>query len=126
MSSSIMSISWSISVRSPFSQEVWDQDGEVYLDFLGGYGALNKGHNPAPIIQTIQDAIGAPNILQASLNSLAAVLAENLAGITPGDLKFSFFCSRGTEAVVAALKMARAITGKSTLKSRWLPGMLLP
>ncbi|MBA1336887.1 MAG: PLP-dependent aminotransferase [Firmicutes bacterium] len=95
--------------------EVWDQDGNIYLDFLGGYGALNMGHNPEPVIDALNRVMGSPNILQASLNPFASVLAENLEKITPGDLKYSFFCNSGTEAVEAALKMARASTGKSTI-----------
>jgi putrescine aminotransferase len=95
--------------------EVWDQQGEVYLDFLGGYGALNLGHNPAVVMEAVQKAKDAPNILQASLNPFAAALAENLACITPGDLKYSFFCNSGTEAVEAALKMARLCSKKSRI-----------
>ncbi len=92
--------------------EVIDEHGEVYLDFLGGYGALNLGHNPTVIHEALKKIAHTPNILQASLNPLAAALAENLARITPGDLKYSFFCNSGTEAVEAALKMARIYSGK--------------
>jgi len=95
--------------------KVWDQQGEVYLDFLGGYGALNLGHNPAVVMEAVQKVKDAPNILQASLNPFAAALAENLARITPGDLKYSFFCNSGTEAVEAALKMARLCSEKSRI-----------
>ena len=31
--------------------EVWDEDDNVYLDFLGAYGALNLGHNPPAVLQ---------------------------------------------------------------------------
>lgn len=92
--------------------QVWDQNGDEYLDFLGGYGSLNMGHNPPRVIEAIQRVIGVPNILQASLNSLAAALAENIANITPGELKVSFFTNSGTETVESALKMARISTGK--------------
>jgi putrescine aminotransferase len=95
--------------------QVWDQQGEEYLDFLGGYGALNLGHNPEVVIEAVQRVADLPNILQASLNPLAAALAENLARITPGDLKYSFFCNSGTEAVEAALKMSRLCSGKSRI-----------
>ena len=95
--------------------KVWDSRGNAYLDFLGGYGALNFGHNPPVVIEALRRIEGVPNILQASLNPLAAALAENLAMITPGDLKISFFCNSGTEAVDAALKMARLCSGRSRI-----------
>ena len=95
--------------------KVWDQQGEEYLDFLGGYGALNLGHNPVVVNEAVQKVKDALNILQASLNPYAAALAENLARITPGDLKYSFFCNSGTEAVEAALKMARLCSKKSRI-----------
>lgn len=72
---------------------VWDDRGYEYLDFLGGYGALNLGHNPTVVMEALRRVFGVPNILQASLNPLAAALADNLARITPGDLKYSFFAT---------------------------------
>lgn len=63
---------------------VWDQEGNRYLDFLGGYGSLNLGHNP-PAVAAALEAVGEmPNLLQASLNPLAGALAYNLAQITRG------------------------------------------
>jgi putrescine aminotransferase len=95
--------------------KVWDSEGKEYLDFLGGYGALNFGHNPPVVVEALRRIGGVPNILQASLNPLAAALAENLATVTPGDLSISFFCNSGTEAVEAALKMARLYSGRSRI-----------
>jgi len=87
---------------------VWDAEGKCYLDFLGGYGALNLGHNPPEVREAVAAVMDRPNILQAALNQLAAALAYNLAQVTPGDLERVFFCNSGTEAVEGALKLARA------------------
>ena len=73
---------------------VWDDRGNEYLDFLGGYGALNLGHNPTVVMEALRKVFGVPNILQASLNPLAAALADNLARITPGNLRYSFLQQR--------------------------------
>lgn len=91
---------------------VWDSDGIEYLDFLGGYGALNLGHNPDEIYEAIEKVKDLPNILQAAVNDFPGALAYDLALVTPGDLKRSFFCNSGAEAVEGALKLAKIASGK--------------
>lgn len=96
---------------------VWDEMGQEYLDFLGGYGALNLGHNHPEISSALTLVEESPNILQAALNPLAGALARDLAIVTPGDLKYSFFGNSGAEAVEGALKLARAATGRTKIVS---------
>lgn len=91
---------------------VWDIEGKEYLDFLGGYGSLNVGHNHPRVIEAITQVKDMPNILQAALNTLAGALAANLNHITPGNLQRCFFANSGAEAVEGALKLARASTGR--------------
>lgn len=93
-------------------QYVWDDEGNRYIDFLGGYGALNLGHNHPDVIKAIESINDKPNILQASLNKLSAGLAYNLAMISPKGLKHVFFSNSGAEAVESALKLARISTGR--------------
>ena len=95
--------------------KVWDREGREYLDFLGGYGALNFGHNPEDILAAIKKVMDRPSILQTALNPMASVLAKNLAAITPGDLQMTFFCNSGAEAVEGAIKLAKAATGKNRI-----------
>ena len=57
-------------------------DGNCYLDFLGGYGSLNLGHNHPYVIESMQKVAARPNLLQASMNGVASALAYNLAQIT--------------------------------------------
>ncbi|WP_459910793.1 aspartate aminotransferase family protein [Desulfotomaculum defluvii] len=91
---------------------VYDECGNEYLDFLGAYGALNLGHNHPHIMEALDKVQSLPNLLQCSINGLAAALAKNLSHLTPGNLKRSFFCNSGAEAVEGALKLARIVTGK--------------
>ncbi|MDI6604460.1 MAG: aspartate aminotransferase family protein [Thermoanaerobacteraceae bacterium] len=91
---------------------VWDSDGNEYYDFLGGYGALNLGHNPDEIFEAIEKVRDMPSILQAAVGNLTGVLARNLSMITPGNLQRSFFCNSGAEAVEGALKLAKIASGK--------------
>lgn len=91
---------------------VWDSDGIEYYDFLGGYGALNLGHNPDEVYDAIIKVKNLPNILQAAVNNFPGALAHDLAMITPGDLKRTFFGNSGAEAVEGALKLAKIASGK--------------
>jgi putrescine aminotransferase len=92
---------------------IWDEQGNRYLDFLSGYGALSLGHNHPRVLEAIKKVEDFPNILQVSLNVLAGGLARNIAAITPGELQRTFFCNSGAEAVEGSLKLARAATGKA-------------
>ena len=82
---------------------------------MGGYGALNLGHNPPEVLEALEKVKNLPNILQASLGVTAAVLAHNLAQIAPGNLKRAFFCNSGAEAVEGALKLARIASKKEKI-----------
>lgn len=95
--------------------EVWDSDGQVYLDFLGAYGALNLGHNHPAVIEAVQKVMTWPNLLQASLGTVVSALAYNLAQILPEGVSRTFFCNSGAEAVEGALKLARAASGKTKI-----------
>ncbi len=50
---------------------------------------------------------------QELIDPLRGVLAKLMAEITPGDLKYSWFAASGTEAIEAAIKIAKLYTGKS-------------
>lgn len=96
---------------------LWDAEGHEYLDFLGGYGSLNLGHNHPEILAAIEAVKELPNLLQAVPNPLSGALARNLALVTPGELQYSFFGNSGAEAVEGALKLARASTGRTKMIS---------
>lgn len=96
---------------------VWDPEGNRYLDFLGGFGSLNLGHNHPRILAALEQVKTMPNLLQASMGMAASTLAYNLAQITPGKLNNTFFCNSGAEAVEGAIKLARIATGRTRIIS---------
>ncbi|MBS4007441.1 MAG: aspartate aminotransferase family protein [Clostridium sp.] len=96
---------------------VWDSEGNRYLDFLGGFGSLNLGHNHPRILDALEQVKNMPNLLQASMGMAASALAHNLAQITPGKLNNTFFCNSGAEAVEGAIKLARIATGRTRIIS---------
>lgn len=96
----------------------YDNHGKRYLDCLGGYGIFNVGHRHPKVIAAVKAQLDQVCLhSQDLLNPWAAHLARQLAALAPGDLKYSFFCNSGTEAVEGAIKLARLYTGKTEIIS---------
>lgn len=98
--------------------ELINEAGESYLDMVAGYGCLNLGHNPQAVAQAITrylDSEGTNFIQYVSIPEQTAKLADVLAHITPGNLQRVFFSNSGTEAVEAAIKIAKAATGNANI-----------
>lgn len=92
---------------------VRDIDGKEYIDCSSGYAVMNMGHRHPRIVEAVQEQLHRlPQSVRTLINKPMIELAELLAEVTPGDLRCSFFCHSGTEAVEAALKLARLYTGK--------------
>ena len=93
---------------------VKDYSGNEYIDCLGGYGVFCLGHRHPEVVAAVQDQLAKmPLSSKIFFNKPLADLAEKLAKITPGRLKFSFMCSSGAEAVEGALKAARMYTKRT-------------
>ena len=99
--------------------ELFDESGRAYLDFVAGFGSLNLGHNHPDVVAAVTSAMSeqAPGFTPGSVNPLAAALAERLVALTPRGLEIVFFTNSGAESIEAALKLARAATGRSGLLS---------
>lgn len=95
-------------------QYLWDKDGNRYLDMLSGFGVFSIGRNHPKVAQVIRDVLDLdlPNMVQMDCSFLSGLLAEALIQRCPPHLEAVFFCNSGTEAVEAALKFARAATGR--------------
>jgi putrescine aminotransferase len=93
---------------------VWDEQGRRYLDLLAGFGSVNIGHNHPRLVARLQEFLGARalNLSHTGPSAHAAALAEQLARAAGGPLDISLFSTSGAEAVEAAMKLARAATGR--------------
>lgn len=96
--------------------------GREFIDCLGGFGIFALGHRHPRVITAITAQLGRLALhSQWMLNPMAADAARRLAEVSPGNLRKTFWCSTGTEAVEGALKLARLYTGRqkyvSTLNS---------
>jgi len=102
---------------------LYDSEGNSYLDFIAAYGALPFGFNHPEIWQALNSVYTAsePSFVQPSALGAAGELAKRLIDLAPPGLEYVTFTNSGTEAVEAAIKMARSCTGRmgilSTVKS---------
>jgi ornithine--oxo-acid transaminase len=92
---------------------LFDRDGERYLDLLSGWGVFALGRNHPAVRDALKRVLDSdfPNLVQMDVSALAGVLAERLLRQVPY-LDKIFFANSGTESVEAALKFARAATGR--------------
>lgn len=90
-----------------------DVDGNRYIDYVGSWGALILGHAPPAVIRALREAIrrgttyGAPTETEIEL-------ARRIREAFPSIEKIRFVNS-GTEATMSALRVARAVTGRSKI-----------
>ncbi|MGA7824517.1 MAG: acetyl ornithine aminotransferase family protein [Steroidobacteraceae bacterium] len=94
--------------------EVWDVDGNRYLDFMGGIGVVSTGHAHPQVVQAIKDA--ADDFLHISSDywhERMTRLGEKINALNPLRAPAQvFMCQSGTESVEGALKLARYVTGR--------------
>ena len=97
--------------------ELFTKDGRRILDFLSGYCVHNTGHNHLYIIQALKDEMDrcGPAMLQSHVPQIAGELARRLCELAGADLQKVYFGSSGSEGVEAAIKFARATTGRASI-----------
>jgi ornithine--oxo-acid transaminase len=97
-------------------QYLWDREGAKYLDLLSGWGVFAIGRNHPRVHDALRQVLDSelPNLVQMDVSALAGVLAERLLRRVP-HLEKAFFANSGTECVEAAIKFARAATGRSSV-----------
>jgi len=97
--------------------ELVTDEGRRILDFLSGYCVHNAGHNHPYLIDAVKAELDrkGPGMLQSHVPELAGELAAALCARAGGRLEKVFFSSSGSEGVEAAIKFARAHTGRNGL-----------
>lgn len=97
---------------------ITDVDGNTFLDFVGGVGVVNVGHNHPRIVEAVNAQV--ERFLHTDFTVVAyepyVELAERLGSLAPiaGDVRSAFF-NAGTEAVENAVKLARLYTGRQAV-----------
>ncbi len=96
--------------------EMWDARGRRYVDFLAGFGAVSLGHNPPRIVERLRESLAGElcNVLHVGPQIHAGELGAAFAKRWPL-LPMALLSLSGGEAVEAAMKLARAATGRATI-----------
>lgn len=93
---------------------VWDTEGREYVDCVGGQGAANVGHaNPAVASAIAEQAARLISCPEMFYNDRRAALETKLCDLA--GMPRVFLCNSGTEAVEAAIKFARLVTGRTEI-----------
>jgi 4-aminobutyrate aminotransferase len=95
--------------------ELWDSEGNRYIDFAGGIAVVNTGHSHPRVVEAVKTQIDhfSHTCHQVAPYENYVELAERLNAAAPGDFaKKTLFATTGAEAVENAVKIARAFTGR--------------
>ncbi len=93
--------------------QIWDADGNVYVDYVGSWGPLIAGHAHPEVIKAVQQvaerglSFGAPTEAELDMASLLVKLLPSLEMVR--------LVSSGTEATMSAIRVARGYTGRSKI-----------
>src|SRR5215470_2788763 len=99
---------------------LWDVDGNEYIDFIGGIGVLNVGHNHPRVVQAIKAQLEqlTHTSFQVAMYEPYVRLAERMNSVAPGDRPAkSILFTSGAEAIENAVKIARAYTKRPAVIS---------
>lgn len=103
--------------------EVWDEEGRRYIDFLSACGALNYGHNHPKIKRQLIDYIvndgvaASMDLHTVAKRAFLRLLSDTILAPKNLDYVVQFPGPTGTNAVEAALKLARKVTKRRTIVS---------
>lgn len=92
---------------------VWDVDGNAFIDYVLARGPLLLGHSPEPVIEAVKAQLDR-GLMYAGQHALEVEAAELFCRIVPC-AEMVRFATSGSEAVHAAIRLARAATGRSKI-----------
>ncbi len=89
---------------------IWDIDGNDYVDLVNGFGQTAFGHSPDFVVDAVSAQLQAGFAIGPQAD-LAGKVAELFCELTGNER--ATFCNTGSEAVMAAMRIARTVTGRS-------------
>jgi glutamate-1-semialdehyde 2,1-aminomutase len=104
---------YGIYVERAIGAHKWDADGNDYVDYTGGHGALLLGHNHPAVVAAVREAVENGSHF-GSNHELEIRWAQAIQRLMPSAERVRFTAS-GTEATLMALRLARAHTGRDKI-----------
>ncbi|MXZ47028.1 MAG: aminotransferase class III-fold pyridoxal phosphate-dependent enzyme [Chloroflexi bacterium] len=101
---------WPVYIERAEGARKWDVDGNEYVDYIGGHGALLLGHNRPEVIEAVRGALDRGTHFGSS-HDLEVEWGEQVLRMVPCGERVRF-TSSGTESTMMALRLARAFTGR--------------
>lgn len=98
--------------RRSSGARIWDEDGNEYIDLTMGFGVNLFGHAPAFVTDALRQQLES-GIHIGPQSHLAGEVAQLICELTGAERVT--FCNTGSEAVTAALRLARTISGRSKI-----------
>ena len=92
---------------------LYDADGNRLIDYYLGMGPMILGHNPAPVLEAVQEQLGS-GILYAGQSRVEQEAARMVCEMVPCAERVRFSCA-GSEVVQAVIRLARAATQRSVI-----------
>jgi glutamate-1-semialdehyde 2,1-aminomutase len=105
---------WPLVVVEAAGAYFTDADGQRYLDYHAAFGPLILGHNHPRVNAAVRAAIETIDIIGAGVTDLEVELAETVARHVPSAERV-LLTNSGSEATFAALRLARAVTGRNKI-----------
>ncbi|WP_124980811.1 aspartate aminotransferase family protein [Nonlabens xiamenensis] len=107
-----------IEISHAFGNYIYDKQGNTYLDMVAGVSALPLGHCHPKVVDAIKTQVDKyMHVMVYGEYALdpAIQLCKLLAHLMPDPLEMTYLVNSGTEAIEASLKLARRVTGRSTI-----------
>jgi len=93
---------------------IYDADGKRYIDYHAGFGPPVLGHCHPEVNQRVSEAMARVDLVGIGTTELEIQLAQKIAEHVPSAERV-LFCNSGSEATFAAIRLARAVTGRRKL-----------
>ena len=105
---------WPMAVTHATGAYFTDADGKQYLDYHAAFGPLILGHNHPGVNAAVRAATERLDLIGAGVSDLEVELAETMVQHVPS-VERVLLCNSGSEATYAALRLARAVTGRKSI-----------
>ena len=118
-----------VRVMEPFRPYItralkWMGDGNEYIDYIMGHGALLQGHAYPPIVKAIQEQ-AEKGVLYGDNHELEVEWGELIKSLVPSAEKVEFFAC-GQEANLMAIRLSRVFTDGKKFSDSWKTSMVGP